>query len=61
MKGVFDCLRKYNLYIKFLKCRFSVQEVDFLRYIVEINSVSININRIIIIIKWPVFNLYRDI
>ena len=51
MRKIFDYLYKYSLYIKFLKCRFSVQEIDFLKYIIEINNVFVDINRVTIIIE----------
>ena len=51
MRRVLNCLRKHNLYMKFLKCQFSVQEVDFLEYIIEVNSVSVDISRVATIIK----------
>ena len=39
---VLDRLRKYKLYVKCSKCRFSVTEVEFLGFIVGVDGVKMD-------------------
>ena len=45
-------LRKYKLYIKLSECFFDVEEVEFLKFIVDSIKVKPDSNRILIIEKW---------
>ena len=44
--------RNYNLYVKLSKYKFSIIEIEFLKYIIGTVDVSIDPRRIIIIKKW---------
>ncbi len=45
-------LRKYKLFAKLSKCDFDLKEVDYLKFIVEINDIRMNLARIAIVKKW---------
>ncbi len=42
-------LRKYKLFAKLSKCAFDLEEIDYLKFIVEINDIRMNFARIAII------------
>ncbi len=42
-------LRKYRLFTKLNKCAFDLKEIDYLRFIVEVNDIRMNFARIAII------------
>ncbi len=44
-------LRKYRLFAKLSKCAFDLKEIDYLKFIVEINDIRMNLARIAIITK----------
>ncbi len=44
-------LRKYKLFAKLNKCAFDLKEIDYLKFIVEINNIRMNLARITIITK----------
>ena len=48
---VLQKLCKFNLYVKLLKCIFDVVEIEFLRFIVSPNSVTIDLERVDTIAK----------
>jgi uncharacterized protein YbbC (DUF1343 family) len=49
VREVLERLRQYSLYVKLSKCKFLVEEVDFLVYYIEVVGVSIDISRVIAI------------
>ena len=49
VRVVLERLRKYSLYIKLLKYKFSIKEVSFLEYRVKVDSVTINFSKVTII------------
>ena len=49
---VMERLRKHKLYAKLSKCFFDVEEVEFLRFIVDSIRVKPDSDRILIIKKW---------
>ena len=49
VKKVLERLQKFQLYMSLKKCEFSIQKVKFLRFIISIISVVINLCRIEII------------
>jgi hypothetical protein len=51
VKIIIKRLRKYKLYIKLSKCFFNVEEVEFLKFIINIIKVKPNFNKILIIKK----------
>ncbi len=44
-------LRKYKLFAKLSKCDFDLKEVDYLKFIVRINDIRMNLARIAIVKK----------
>jgi hypothetical protein len=44
-------LRKYKLFAKLSKCDFDLEEVDYLKFIVKINDIRMNLARIAIVKK----------
>jgi Reverse transcriptase (RNA-dependent DNA polymerase) len=49
VRKVLERLRQYSLYIKLSKCLFSVEELEFLSYIIGILGISIDYRRVAII------------
>ena len=47
---VFQCLLDNDLYIKLEKCEFHIQEIKFLDFIISLDDLAINSNRIVIIV-----------
>jgi hypothetical protein len=41
--------RKYKLFAKLSKCEFNLKEIDYLKFIVEINDIRMNLARIAIV------------
>ena len=54
-------LRDYQLYINLKKCQFDIKEIQFLRFIVSIDEVQINLKRIRTIAKWSRFKIYKEV
>jgi hypothetical protein len=54
-------LRKYKLYIKLSKCFFNINKIEFLRFIIGFIEVKPNLNRILIIKKWPKPKLFYKV
>jgi hypothetical protein len=52
VRFVLNRLRKYKLFAKLSKCDFDLKEVDYLKFIVEINDIRMNLARIAIVKKW---------
>ena len=48
---IIERLKKYKLYIKLSKCFFNVEEIEFLRFIIDIIRVKPDFNKIFIIEK----------
>ena len=51
VRFAFERLRQYKLFIKLNKCEFDVQKMIFLNYIVKIENIRINSNKIKIVKK----------
>ena len=51
IRQVLKRLRKYGLFVKLSKCKFSVTEIEFFGYIIETAGVSIDLRRVAIIRK----------
>jgi hypothetical protein len=45
-------LRKYKLFAKLSKCDFDLKEIDYLKFIVKINDIRMNLAKIAIVKKW---------
>jgi mevalonate kinase len=52
VRFVLKRLRKYKLFAKLSKCDFDLKEIDYLKFIVEINNIRMNLAKIAIIKKW---------
>ena len=61
MRKVLKRLQIYKLFIKFLKCAFSVKKVEFLRFIVNIYGIKMDPAYMIMILKWLTPRSFRDI
>ena len=61
VRVVFKRLRSAELYTKLEKYSFFCTEVPFLGYILGVNKVSIDLERVAIIANWPELITYRDI
>ena len=53
VKDVLRCLRQAGLKLKPEKCEFNKLEVEFLRYIIGINGIKMDPNKITAIRDWP--------
>ena len=58
---VFDQLRKFLLYANLKKCWFHQEEVQFLGYIVSLQSICMEDKRIKAVKQWPKPKLVKDI
>jgi hypothetical protein len=45
-------LRKYKLFAKLSKCDFDLKEIDYLKFIVKVNDIRMNLAKIAIVKKW---------
>jgi len=52
VKIIIKRLKKYKLYIKFSKYFFNIEEIEFLKFIINIIKVKPDFNKIFIIKKW---------
>ena len=52
VKQVFKCLTKYNLHLKLKKCKWFKKEIKFLKFMIERNSIQINLNKLKAVYKW---------
>jgi hypothetical protein len=52
VRFVLKRLRKYKLFAKLNKCDFDLKEIDYLKFIVEINDIRMNFAKIAIVKKW---------
>jgi hypothetical protein len=58
---IIERLRKYKLYTKLSKCFFNIKEVEFLGFIIRFIGVKLNLDRILIIKKWPKPKLFYKV
>ena len=61
VKEVLERLCRYSLYVKLLKCQFSVTQTDFLGYILHPDGIAMEVSRVKTIEEWPEPRSYRDI
>jgi hypothetical protein len=61
VKKVLDRLRVYRLYAKRSKCRFHVQEVHFLGFVISPRGISMEKDRIETILQWPLPQCVHDV
>jgi hypothetical protein len=58
---VIERLRKYKLYTKLSKCFFNIKEVEFLGFIIGFIEIKLDLNKILIIKKWPKPELFYKV
>ena len=58
---ILNRLRQFTLFANLKKCEFSIEKVEFLGFIVSIDSVSINPRRVASIKEWPVSTSFREV
>jgi Reverse transcriptase (RNA-dependent DNA polymerase) len=61
VRKVLERLRQYNLYTKLSKCLFSIEELEFLGYIVEILGILMDYRRVVTIRDWLTPTIYYEI
>jgi Reverse transcriptase (RNA-dependent DNA polymerase) len=61
VRKVLERLRQYNLYTKLSKYLFSIEELEFLGYIIEILGISMDYHRVVTIRDWPTPTIYHKI
>jgi hypothetical protein len=61
IKVIIKRLRKHKLYTKLSKCFFNVEEVEFLGFIIGFIRVKPDLNRILIIKKYPKPKLFYKV
>ena len=54
-------LRKYKLYTKLNKYFFDIKEIEFLGFIISFIGVKPDLNKILIIKKWPKLELFYKV
>jgi hypothetical protein len=54
-------LRKYKLYTKLSKYFFNIKEIEFLGFIISFIGVKPDLNKILIIKKWPKPKLFYKV
>jgi hypothetical protein len=45
-------LKRHKMFVKFSKCVFDLEEIDYLKFIVKINDIRMNFAKIVTIKKW---------
>jgi hypothetical protein len=61
IKIIIKRLRKYKLYTKLSKYFFNIKEVKFLGFIISFIKVKPDLNKILIIKKWPKLKLFYKV
>jgi hypothetical protein len=52
VRFVLKRLKKHKMFVKFSKCVFDLEEIDYLKFIVKINDIRMNFAKIVTIKKW---------
>ena len=55
IKKMLNCLSKRNLLIKSKKCDWHKKEIDFLKFIIEVNDIRMNFDKLTSVKAWSVF------
>jgi len=53
VKKAFEVLRQHQFFVKFSKCAFGLQELEYLRHIVTPQGVKVDQNKITAMLNWP--------
>lgn len=58
---VLQKLQKYTLFVKLFKCVFGAEKIEFFRFLVSMNSISIDLAQVNSVFLWLVLGLFWDI
>ena len=61
IRQVLKCLCKFQFFANLKKCAFTVQQIDFLKFIISVKEVVMNSNWVSIIADWLTFKTYWKI
>ena len=61
VKKVLERLWKFQLYMSLKKCEFSTQKVKFLRFIISITDIAMNLCRVKIIWDWSTLKIFCEV
>ena len=61
MKDVLQCLQKAGLKLNPKKCEFNKLEVEFLGYIIGVEGIKINPEKIKAIQQWPTLTSVKEV
>ncbi len=61
VKLVLKRLRKFNLFIKLSKCNFHVFHVNFFNFRMNLNDISMQKSRIVVVKKWSLLKSHKNV
>jgi hypothetical protein len=61
VKLMLQRLKKFNLYLKFNKCSFHVFHVNFLDFRINLNEITIQTNKIVVVKDWSKFKSHKNV
>ena len=61
MKNILQCLQKVELKLNLKKYKFNKLEVEFLRYIIGIERIKIDPEKIKVIQQWPTLTSVKEV
>jgi len=61
MLQVLERLREHNLYLKAEKCKFDIQEVEFLGLIIKPDQLTMDLTKLAGIREWPAPTMVKEV
>ena len=61
VKQILKCLHKFQLFANLKKCAFAVQQINFLKFVISAEEITMDSNWISIIADWPTLKTYWKI
>ena len=61
IRQILKCLCKFQLFANLKKCAFTVQQVDFLGFIIFIKKIAMNSSWVSTIADWPTPKTYQEV
>jgi hypothetical protein len=58
---VLERIRKYDLLLKSEKCEFFKKEVNFLGYIISTEEMRMDLDKIKVILEWPILTTVKEV
>ena len=58
IKQVLKCLCKFQFFINLKKCAFAVQQINFLKFVISVKKIVMNLNWVSIIADWLTLKTY---